>query len=456
MNLFADIALIDDGWAKNVRVTLDNVGKINKVESGIEKNNDDQYLRNRILLPALSNLHSHSFQRAMAGLTEKRLSGKDSFWSWRKLMHKFLECLTPERIEVIALLVFMEMLECGYASVGEFHYLHHQQGGNHYLNIAENSCRIVSAAERVGIGLTILPVFYTTGVLNGETLSNGERRFLNEFDQYLSILSKTQDAIKNVPKDYLIGVAPHSLRTVPPVYLKEITEARSSGPIHIHIAEQVKEVEFIESSLGARPVEWLLNNVNVDSRWCTIHATHMTKKETKNLAKSGAVVGLCPITEANLGDGIFDGRELLLSGGRYGIGSDSNIRVSLTEELRLLEYSQRLSRKERNLMTNKNGSVGLSLYKDALIGGCQALGRKSGSIAEGNWADLITLNSETLELFDCFEDEFLDRWIFTGNDSLVREVWSAGRLMVVDGIHIHHKKIEKQFRKVISEIRKEK
>ena len=456
MNLFANTALIDDGWAKNVRVTLDNFGRIEKLESGIERNNQDQYLRDRILLPALSNLHSHSFQRVMSGLTEKRLDDKESFWSWRKLMHKFLECLTPERIEAIAALVFMEMLESGYAAVGEFHYLHHQQGGKQYSNIAENSCRIVSAAEQVGIGLTHLPVIYMEEVLNGETITNSKLRFKNEFDQYLSILSRTQDAIRNASKDFILGIAPHSLRTVSPVSLKKITEIRSGGPIHIHIAEQIKEVELIKSNLGARPVEWLLNNVNVDSSWCTIHATHMTKEETKNLAKSGAVVGLCPVTEANLGDGIFDGREFISSGGKFGIGSDSNVRISLTEELRLLEYSQRLSRKERNVMTNEKGSVGLSLYKEALKGGSQALGRKSGSIAEGNWADLITLDSEALTFFDCYDDEFLDRWIFSGDDSLVREVWSAGRLKVVDGVHINHNEIENQYRKVITEIRKEK
>jgi formiminoglutamate deiminase len=235
--------------------------------------------------------------------------------------------------------------------------------------------------------------------------------------------------------------------------LKEILEARSSGTVHIHIAEQLKEVEEVQTHFGARPVEWLLENIVVDSRWCLIHATHMTQEETQNLAKSGAVVGLCPITEANLGDGVFDGTELLLSGGKYGIGSDSNVRISLTEELRLLEYSQRLVRKERNVMTKKTGSVGRALYDDSLAGGAQALGRKSGSIVPGNWADLLTLDAEALTLSGCTEDEILDRWIFSGDDSLVREVWSAGRQMVVDGQHIRHNEIERKYRSVIQEIR---
>ena len=453
MKFFAELALIPEGWAKNVRVTLDQTGRIGNVESGVEPNPDDQNLRKRILLPAMSNLHSHSFQRAMSGLTEKRLEKRDSFWSWRELMYSFLERLTPERMEAISALVFMEMLECGYASVGEFHYVHHQSGGQHYENIAETSCRIINAAQKTGIGLTHLPVFYMQGGLNGKKLAEGQLRFGNELEQYLRILDQTQDSLRNAPKDYFLGMAPHSLRAVSPEFLKEIVEARSSDTVHIHIAEQLKEVEEIQTHFDARPVEWLLNNIAVDSRWCLIHATHMTQEETQNLAKSGAVVGLCPITEANLGDGVFDGTELLLSGVKYGIGSDSNVRISLTEELRLLEYSQRLVRKERNVMTSKIGSVGRALYDDSLTGGAQALARKSGSIVPGNWADLLTLDAEALTLNGCTEDEILDRWIFSGDDSLVREVWSAGRQMVADGQHIRHEEIELKYRSVIQEIR---
>ena len=371
MKFFAELALIPEGWAKNVRVTLDQTGRIGNVESGVEPNPDEQNLRKRILLPAMSNLHSHSFQRAMSGLTEKRLERRDSFWSWRELMYSFLERLTPERMEAISALVFMEMLECGYASVGEFHYVHHQSGGQHYENIAETSCRIISAAQKTGIGLTHLPVFYMQGGLNGKKLAEGQLRFGNELEQYLRILDQTQNSLRNSPKDYLLGMAPHSLRAVSPEFLKEIVEARSSDTVHIHIAEQLKEVEEIQTHFDARPVEWLLNNIAVDSRWCLIHATHMTQEETQNLAKSGAVVGLCPITEANLSDGVFDGTELLLSGGKYGIGSDSNVRISLTEELQLLEYSQRLVRKERVVMTSKTGSVGRALYDDSLAGGAK-------------------------------------------------------------------------------------
>ena len=453
MNIFVGLALTPEGWCKNVRVTVDEVGRISAVEAGVEANPDDQNLPKRILLPALSNLHSHSFQRAMSGLTEKRLEKQDSFWSWRELMYSFLEHLNPEQIEAIAALVFMEMLECGYASVGEFHYVHHQYGGKQYENIAETSCRVINAAQKAGIGLTHLPVFYMQSGLNGKSLAEGQLRFGNERSGFLQLLENSQTALKNAPEDYLLGIAPHSLRAVSPESLKEIVETRTSGPVHIHIAEQLKEVEEVLENYGARPVEWLLQNESVDSRWCLIHATHMIPEETQNVAKSGAVVGLCPITEANLGDGIFDGRGLLSSGGKYGIGSDSNVFIALTEELRLLEYSQRYVSKERNVLTSKNGSVGRSLYNDALTGGAQALGRKSGSLIPGNWADLVSLDIEALSLWDCSDDEILDRWIFTSDDSLVREVWSAGRQMVEHGQHIHHKEIEQRYRTVIQEIR---
>ena len=455
MKYFAELALIPEGWSKNVRVTIDSSGKIESVESGIEPNHEDIHLKNRILLPALSNLHSHSFQRALAGLTEKRLKNNDSFWSWRGLMYHFLEQLSPEQLEAIASQVFMEMLECGYTSVGEFHYVHHQEAGKHYDNIAETSCRIITAAQETGIGLTHLPVFYMQSNLDGSKLSQNQLRFGNNSVQYFRILELARAALSNAPKDYLLGIAPHSLRAVSPEALVEIIEAKTSGPVHIHIAEQLKEVDDFQLKFNARPVEWLLDNTAVDSKWCFIHATHLTSKEIHNSAKSGAVAGLCPITEANLGDGIFDGSGWLLSGGKYGIGSDSNVQISLTEELRLLEYSQRLLKKERNVMSQVPGSVGHALFNDSLVGGAQALGRKSGSITSGNWADLLTLDAESLTFCGCTEDQILDRWIFCGNDSLVREVWSAGRQMVVNGRHIKHSIIEKQYRNVIQEIQKE-
>jgi formiminoglutamate deiminase len=452
VNLFAELALISEAWAKNVRVSVDMKGIITAVESGVEPNQHDTLLRNRILLPAMANLHSHSFQRAMAGLTEKRVEKQDSFWSWRKLMYSFLERLNPEHVEAIAALVFMEMLESGFASVGEFHYLHHQQGGQPYENIAETSSRIIAAAKQTGIGLTHLPVFYMQGGLDGKELAQGQLRFGNNTEQFLRVLEQIEKQMHDASEDFLLGMAPHSLRAVSPEALKEIVKTRKSGPVHIHISEQLKEVEDVQNYYGMRPVNWLLENVSVDSQWCLVHATHMTSEETVNLAESGAVAGLCPITEANLGDGIFSGTDYISAGGKYGVGSDSNVRISLAEELRMLEYSQRLVRKERNVMTDISGSVGKSLYISSLKGGAQALSRNSGSIASGQWADLLTLDSDALAVFGSAEDEILDRWIFSGDDSLVRDVWSAGRQMVIDGRHIKHEQIEQKYRSCIQEL----
>ena len=452
MNLFAKLALISEGWAHNVRISISEDGKITNVESRVMPGPDDLQLRNRILLPAMANFHSHSFQRSMAGMTEKRVKKQESFWSWRELIYSFLEKLNPEHIEAIAELVFVEMLESGYASVGEFHYLHHQQGGQPYENIAETSSRIIAAAIQTGIGLTHLPVYYMQGGLNGEQLSKGQLRFGNNSENYFRILEQSGNEIQTAPKDYMFGMAPHSLRTVSPKALREILDSRQLEPVHIHISEQQKEVEDFQNNYSTRPVNWLIDNVNVDSRWCLVHSTHMHPEEIDKLAKSGAVAGLCPVTEANLGDGIFNGSKYISSGGKYGIGTDSNVSISLTDELRMLEYTQRLYNKERNVMNNSSRSVGESLYKSTLVGGNQALSRNSGIIASGQWADLLTLDSDALAFFGSSEDEILDRWIFSANDLLVCEVWSAGRQVVVEGHHIKHEQIENRYRNIIRQL----
>ena len=453
MNLFAKLALTPEGWAKNVRVTVDQIGRISAVESGVEANPDDKYLRNRILLPALANLHSHSFQRAMSGLTEKRLQRRDSFWSWRELMYSFLERLTPEQMEAIAALVFMEMLECGYASVGEFHYVHHQCGGQHYENIAETSCRVISAAQKAGIGLTHLPVLYTQGGLNGKALADGQLRFGNKSDEFLELLEHVEPALRNAPEDYLLGIAPHSLRAVSPESLKEIIEVRTSGPVHIHIAEQLKEVDDVLENYGARPVEWLLQNVSVDSRWCLIHATHLDERERELLAGSEAVAGLCPTTEANLGDGLFPMQEFLSEGGSFGIGSDSHISVSVSEELRWLEYQQRLLQRQRNLLCGDSRmSTGRNLFEKALAGGSQALGLGTGQLKEGSRADWLVLDHEHPLLEGRKGDALLDGWIFSGNAPLVRDVFVGGKQVIHGGRHLEEETIKNTYRKTLKRI----
>ena len=444
--IFAERALLPDGWAEQVRITVAD-GHITGVATAATPQPGDA--RVSALLPALSNLHSHAFQRAMAGMTEHRVAGRDSFWTWRDLMYRFLDRLTPEQMESIAALVFMEMQEAGYAAVGEFHYVHHQPGGGAYADIAELSNRIFAAAHLTGIGLTHLPVLYTYGGAGQQPLTAGQLRFGNTVDHFAVLLEAVRTAARALPTDTRVGIAPHSLRATNPADLARALPLAAGNPIHIHVAEQPKEVADISAWLGARPVEWLLANTPIGADWCAIHATHMTAEETAGLAKTGAVAGLCPITEANLGDGPFNGPGWLAAGGAFGIGSDSNVRISLTEELRTLEYSQRLRDIARNVMVEKDGSVGQFIYMAAAQGGAQALGRKSGRIAVGNLADLTAIDLSHPTLCSLRPDHILDGLAFAAPDTVVTDLWSAGRHQVKGGRHVHREQIVAGWRKAV-------
>ena len=319
MRIFSTQAWLNDGWQYDVAVTVSG-GKITETATNAVKESDDVVVDT--LLPALANLHSHSFQRAMAGMTEFRTAGRDSFWTWRTLMYQFLEHLTPEHIEAISALVFMEMQEAGYASVGEFHYVHHQARGARYDDPAELTNRVFSAASLSGIGLTHLPVLYSYGGVEKAALKGGQLRFGHNVDEFETLVASAMSAMLSTNSDTQVGIAPHSLRATVPDELASVIGSFQNSPIHIHISEQPKEVEDVEAWLGRRPVEWLLNNMDVGRNWCLIHATHMTEKETNDMAATGAVAGLCPITEANLGDGPFNGSTYLKAGGRFGLGSD--------------------------------------------------------------------------------------------------------------------------------------
>ena len=387
--IWAKHALTSTGWQSDVSVEIDSAGQISAVASG-QAPLDEQY---GVLLPAMPNLHSHAFQRAMAGMTETRGPGarssetrkqdqQDSFWSWRKLMYRFLDSLTPDDVEAIAAFGQMEMLESGYTSVGEFHYLHHQPDGRPYDNCAEMCERLVAAAQHSGIGLSLLPVLYEQGGCDGRVLSGGQKRFGNNIDEYSNLFAKADATIAS-SSNCNIGIAPHSLRAVSKDSLIQAVSLLANRSFHIHVAEQQAEVDELLSEYGARPVQWLLDNHDVDSSWCLIHATQMVAGETTGLAKSGAVAGLCPITESNLGDGIFDGKNYQTANGAWGIGTDSNIRIALGEELRTLEYSQRLRDHARAVYATPQQSTGRVLYESALHGGAQALQRNTGCIAVG-------------------------------------------------------------------------
>jgi formiminoglutamate deiminase len=448
--IHAKQALTKSGWKHDLEVAIGADGRINSVGPFSQTPTH----RAAILLPAPLNLHSHSFQRAMAGLTEARgPDPRDSFWSWRRLMYKFLDQLTPDDIEAIAGLAFMEMLEAGYGAVAEFHYLHHDVGGVPYGNLAELSERIVASAEQAGIGLTLLPVLYQYGGCDLRPLGGGQQRFGNDPERFLRLHAGAAAVIARGPADHAIGMAPHSLRAVDPAGLNAILGQAKSGPIHMHLAEQVAEVDEVLAHHGARPVEWLLANHAVDARWCLIHCTQMLPDETEALAATGAIAGLCPITESNLGDGIFDGVRFVRAGGRFGIGSDSNIRISLSEELRTLEYSQRLRELSREVLAAPEKSTGRMLFEAAATGGAQAGGRDSGQIAAGAQADLTGLDDDNEWLCNRQGDATLDSLIFGGGGrACIRDVWSAGRHVVKEGRHFRRDEIVRKYKQTMKRL----
>ncbi len=443
--------LTSEGWLENGVLHWDAAGFITEISGA----GFDAQSAVGTVLPGLGNVHTHSFQRAMAGLAERRgPSGSDDFWTWRKVMYRFLEVLTPDHVEAIAAQVQMEMAQAGYTASAEFHYLHHQPGGVVYADHAETSRRILAASLESGIGLTHLPVLYTHGAFDRRPLGGGQLRFGCNISDFEALYASISDSTRDMPADYRLGVAPHSLRAVDRDGLNACLALCPDGPIHIHAAEQVKEVEEAEEFLNARPVRWLLENCPVDARWCLIHATHLDAGEVQALAKSGAVAGLCPTTEANLGDGIFPAREFLAAGGRFGIGSDSNIRLSVAEELRMLEVSQRLLHRQRAVLcSDATRSNGRNLLELAARGGAQAIGRPSGALETGRLADLVALRDDVPFLNWNDPDPRIDSWIFGTEQQAVSDVWSAGRHIVRSGAHIRGEAIRKRFHKTMEELR---
>ncbi|MBZ9771317.1 formimidoylglutamate deiminase [Mesorhizobium sp. CO1-1-8] len=442
--IFAEQALLPNGWRDNVRITLAE-GRIAAVQPGAAAAAGDE--RHAILLPGMPNLHSHAFQRGMAGLAELRGASADSFWSWREVMYRFALSMTPDQVEAVAAQLYVEMLEAGFSRVGEFHYLHHDRDGNPYANLAEMAERIAAAAGETGIGLTLLPVFYAHSSFGGAAPNEGQRRFINDVNRFSRLVEKCRESVRAL-NQAVVGVAPHSLRAATPEELIEVTALAPDGPIHIHIAEQVKEVEDCLAWSGARPVEFLLGHAKVDKRWCLIHATHMTDAETLAMAKSGAIAGLCPITEANLGDGTFAAPLFGEHGGRYGVGSDSNVLIGLPDELRQLEYSQRLAHRARNVLAVAGGSTGRALFDAALDGGSVALGAGASTIAAGASADLVSLDAGNPSLAGKTGDAILDAWIFA-NGSKVDCVWVHGLKQVSGGRHVKREAIAERFRNVM-------
>ena len=428
ITIHAKAALLPSGQARNVRVTIEGAA-IARVELGVAESRGDVHCD--YLVPALSNLHSHAFQRAMAGFAESRSAGPDNFWNWRETMYRFALSMTPDDVEAIATQLYVEMLEAGFTRVGEFHYLHHDIDGTPYNDTAEMVTRIASATTEAGISLTMLPVYYAHSGFGGTPPRTEQRRFLHDIHQFSALMSRTKDIVAALPGGVL-GVAPHSLRAVGTQDLAVLSTLADGGPIHIHIAEQVAEVEQCLAWSGSRPVNWLIDNAEIDRRWCLIHATHVDAAEMQRLAEHGAVVGLCPITEANLGDGIFPAGDLLALGGSFGIGSDSNILISARHELQQLEYSQRLDTFSRSVIASPSMSTGQRLWNETLSGGAQALGVRAG-IEVGLPADLVSLSLSGAPWLR--DDLVLDCFIFSVGVA-IDKVWARGRLQVEHGRHL--------------------
>ncbi len=435
-------ALTPSGWRSDVRVALDGA-RIGAVQTDIAAEPGDE--RHALGVPAIANLHSHAFQRAMAGLAERRGDSEDTFWTWRETMYRFALAMTPEQIEAVAAQLYVEMLEAGFGAVAEFHYLHNAPDGRPYARRAELAERIAAAADTAGLGLTLLPVFYAHATFGGAPPRPEQRRFLTDLDGFARLVEDCR------PLAPVVGVAPHSLRAVTPAELAAVITLAGDGPIHMHVAEQVKEVEDCLAWSGARPARWLLDHAPVDRRWCAIHATHMLDDEARALAQSGAVVGLCPITEANLGDGVIN-PAFFAAGGAFGIGSDSNIEIGVATELKQLEYAQRLMRRQRNVIAAPGRSTGRALFDAAAAGGAQALQRDGGRIAEGAFADLVSLDVGSPWLAGRADDEILDTWIFHAGSRVVDGVWSGGVRQVSGGRHRARDTVSARFITAIRQI----
>lgn len=446
MALWFERAWIDKTWAKQVRLHVAG-GRITSIETDVLAAADDE--RHGVALPGLCNVHSHGFQRGMAGLSERRSRPDDNFWSWREIMYRFLDRLTPEDVAAITAQAYVEMLETGFTRVGEFHYLHHDPAGAAYSDRAEMAGAIAEASAASGIGLTLLPVFYAHGNFGAAPPSPGQRRFLNDIDGFAALLDASRPKLTG---DANIGVAPHSLRAVTPDELAALLRLTPTGPVHIHAAEQVKEVTDCVAWSGARPVEWLLDHAGVDARWCLIHSTHLDAQEVPRLAASGAVAGLCPITEGNLGDGIFPAVDYLAAGGRFGVGTDSNILVDAAQELRALEYSQRLAQRARALLASDDAPfVGANLLAHAVDGGAQALGVPAGLVA-GHAADIVTLDLDHPAFAGTDDATLLDRWIFSARAGAIDGVWRAGVKRVEHGRHVEAEAVATAYRACVARL----
>jgi formimidoylglutamate deiminase len=455
--LFAAHAWLPQGWRRNVLLEWDAAGTLQHVQADLPAAPEGVAQAAGPVMPGMPNLHSHAFQRAMAGLTEYRANPTDSFWSWRDLMYRFAARITPDDLGAIARWLYVEMLKAGYTSVCEFHYVHHAHDGQRYANPAELALRAVDAASETGIGMTMLPVLYQYSGFGARAPRDDQRRFINTPEQLLAII----EALRGVRPEHgalRYGVAPHSLRAVSQASLRALLDGLDASlpgaPVHIHIAEQTAEVDACVETEGARPVQWLLDRFDVNARWCLVHATHVDAQETLALARSGAVAGLCLTTEANLGDGIFPAHDYLAAQGVFGVGSDSHIGVDWRAELRLLEYGQRLVRRERNVLaTPETANVADRLFAAALAGGARATGRATGALEAGARADWIVLDAQHPDLAEKTPQTWLSSIVFCEHgETPVLDVYTAGEKVVERRRHRDEERLYADYRKTLARL----
>lgn len=451
---FASRALLAHGWSHNVRLDVDAAGTLSAVTPGGDPQGCIRL--SGPVVPGMPNLHSHAFQRVMAGLAEVAGDPQDSFWTWRDLMYRMVQRLTPEQVGVIARQLYIEMLKGGYTQVAEFHYLHNDISGNPYASRGEMAAHLGHAAAQTGIGLTMLPVLYTYAGFGAQPAQTGQKRFIQDADGYLQQQDIIRSQMKNQPLQNQ-GLCFHSLRAVSLEQMQQVLSAGDKqSPVHIHIAEQQKEVNDCLGWSGQRPIAWLYDNLDIDVRWCLIHATHADRFELASMANSGAVAGLCPTTEANLGDGIFHGVDYLAQSGRWGIGSDSHVSLNVVEELRWFEYGQRLRDQRRNrLTTTSQNSVGDVLYTQALLGGAQACGAAIGQLSAGYRADWLVLDGQDPYLSSARDSELLNRWLFAGNIGQIRDVFVGGVARIIGGQHEQQQEAAEDFLHLLNQLAEE-
>ncbi|MEQ3653514.1 MAG: formimidoylglutamate deiminase [Glaciecola sp.] len=448
---FAERALLPTGWANNVLLSVNN-GHFTSVIADSTIGNQAVICLQGPVLPTIANLHSHAFQRVMAGVAEVSLDPNDSFWSWRDLMYKIVQKLNPDDVSAIATQLYIDMLKAGYTQVGEFHYLHHSQTGKPYDDAAQMSASLIQAADDIGIGLSLLPVLYSHAGFGGQAPAQGQRRFVHSTDTYIALHQQCQHLLIDHPRHQL-GICFHSLRAVTKEQINTVLHQLDTRcPVHIHIAEQQKEVQDCLDWSGQRPVQWLHNEIGLTERWCLVHATHLDSNELKAIASSQAVAGLCPTTEANLGDGIFPATDFTHANGRWGIGSDSHVSLSIVEELRTLEYAQRLRDQQRNrLYGSAQSSVGDHLFQQALTGGNQACDVNLG-LAPGHRADFMVLDNNNPFIAASENKDMLNRWLFATNENLIKDVFVAGQQQIKDFKHTQEENSRTRFIRVIKKV----